>query len=47
MGHAMGATGGNLISIMCDELERRNLKRGLVAISGAIGAGAAALIERD
>lgn len=47
MGHAMGATGGNLVSIMCDELERRNLKRGIVAISGAMGAGAAALIERD
>ncbi|MDG0979545.1 MAG: acetyl-CoA C-acyltransferase [Halieaceae bacterium] len=46
MGHAMGATGGNIISILCDELERQDLKRGLVAISGAMGAGAAALIER-
>lgn len=47
MGHAMGATGGNLVSILCDELERRDMCRGVVAISGAMGAGAAALIERD
>lgn len=46
MGHAMGATGGNIISILCDELERRNLKRGILAISGAMGAGAAVLLER-
>lgn len=46
MGHAMGATGGNLTSMMCDELERRHLKRGIIAISGAMGAGGAALIER-
>lgn len=47
MGHAMGATGGNVISILCDELERQSLKRGVVAISGAMGAGAAVLIERE
>lgn len=46
MGHAMGATGGNLIGIMLDELERRGLRRGIVAISGAAGAGAAMLIDR-
>lgn len=47
MGHAMGATGGNLISMMTDELERRGLNRGLIAISGAAGAGGALLIERE
>lgn len=47
MGHAMGATGGNLIGTMIDELERRGLKRGLIAISGAAGAGAAMLLERQ
>lgn len=47
MGHAMGATGVNLIGTMTDELERRGLRRGVVAISGAAGAGAAVLVERS
>ncbi|WP_312470286.1 acetyl-CoA C-acyltransferase [Neobacillus sp.] len=46
MGHALGATGGMLICTLLDELERRNKKRGLVAISGGAGIGTALIIER-
>jgi acetyl-CoA C-acetyltransferase len=46
MGHAMGATGINLIGIMLDELERRDLSTGLIAISGAAGIGGALILER-
>lgn len=46
MGHAMGATGVNLIGTMIDELERRDLETGLIAISGATGVGGAMIIER-
>ncbi|MCM3763816.1 acetyl-CoA C-acetyltransferase [Neobacillus niacini] len=46
MGHALGATGGMLICTLLDELERRNQRRGLVAISGAAGVGTALIIER-
>ncbi|PWA09423.1 acetyl-CoA C-acyltransferase [Pueribacillus theae] len=45
-GHAMGATGGMLIITLLDELERKNLQRGLVAISGGGGVGTAMIIER-
>lgn len=47
MGHAMGATGINLLSTLADELERRDLSTGVVAISGAAGIGAAVVIDRD
>jgi acetyl-CoA C-acetyltransferase len=47
MGHAMGATGINLLSTLADELERRDLNTGVVAISGAAGIGAAVVIDRD
>ncbi|WLR57677.1 hypothetical protein LC048_11000 [Mesobacillus subterraneus] len=46
MGHALGATGGTMLLTLIDELERRNKKRGLVAISGGAGVGAAMVIER-
>ncbi len=46
MGHPLGATGGNLVSTLLDELERRDLHRGLVAIPGGAGVGVATLIER-
>ena len=46
MGHPLGATGGNLISILLDELERRKLQRGVVSICGGGGVGVATLIER-
>lgn len=46
LGHAMGATGATLICTVLDELERRDLSIGLVAVSGAAGIGTATIIER-
>jgi len=46
LGHPMGATGSIMVSTLIDELERRDLKSGIVATSGAAGAGTAILIER-
>jgi acetyl-CoA C-acetyltransferase len=45
LGHPMGATGAIMAGTLLDELERRNLQRGLVAASGAAGSGSALLIE--
>lgn len=46
MGHALGGTGGMLLATILDELERRDQKLGLVAISGGGGVGTAMIIER-
>jgi acetyl-CoA C-acetyltransferase len=46
LGHPMGATGAIMAGVLLDELERRELSRGIVAASGAGGAGSALLIER-
>lgn len=46
MGHPLGATGGNLLCTLLDELERRDKKRGVIAIPGGAGVGVATLIER-
>jgi acetyl-CoA C-acetyltransferase len=46
MGHALGATGGMLVTTLLDALEHRGLKRGLIAISGGAGVGTAMIIER-
>jgi len=46
LGHAMGATGTSLVGTVLDELERRDLNVGLVAVSGAAGIGTATIIER-
>ncbi|MEX1667838.1 acetyl-CoA C-acetyltransferase [Zhongshania guokunii] len=46
MGHPLGATGGMLVGTILDELERRNLKRGLVALCVGGGMGIATIIER-
>lgn len=46
LGHPMGATGAMMAGTLLDELERRNLKTGIVAASGAAGIGTALLIER-
>jgi acetyl-CoA C-acetyltransferase len=45
LGHAMGATGTTLVGMLVDELERRGLRRGVAAVSGALGLGAAVVIE--
>lgn len=46
LGHPMGATGGIMLGVLLDELERRDLRRGVVAASGAGGSGSAILVER-
>lgn len=45
LGHSMGATGGVMISMMVDELKRRNKITGLIAICGAAGSGNAILVK--
>lgn len=44
--HPIGATDAVLIGTLLDELERRNLKRGLVTMCAAGGMAAALIIER-
>ena len=46
LGHPMGATGAIMAGVLLDELERRDQRLGIVAASGAAGAGSALLIER-
>ncbi|MDE5445774.1 acetyl-CoA C-acetyltransferase [Bradyrhizobium sp. CSA207] len=46
MGHPLGATGAVLIGTLVDELERRDLKRGLATLCAAGGMGIATLVER-
>ena len=46
MGHPLGATGGMLIGTLLDEMERRNLKYGLVSLCEAAGMASATIIER-
>jgi acetyl-CoA C-acetyltransferase len=46
LGHPIGATGSILIGTVLDELERRNLKRGLVTMCAAGGMAPAVIIER-
>jgi acetyl-CoA C-acetyltransferase len=46
LGHPMGATGAIMTGVLLDELERRQQRLGIVAASGAAGAGSALLIER-
>ncbi len=46
LGHPIGATGSILIGTILDELERRNLKRGLVTMCAAGGMAPAIIIER-
>jgi acetyl-CoA C-acetyltransferase len=46
LGHPIGATGSMLIGTLLDELERRDLKRGLVTMCAAGGMAPAILIER-
>ncbi|WP_067828561.1 acetyl-CoA C-acetyltransferase [Nocardia inohanensis] len=46
MGHPLGATGAMLVGTMIDELERRDLRRGLITLCVAGGMGIATIIER-
>ena len=46
MGHPLGATGAMLLNTVLDELERRDLKTGLVTLCVGAGMGIATIIER-
>jgi acetyl-CoA C-acetyltransferase len=46
LGHPLGATGCMILSNLLDELERRNLKRGLATLCVGGGMGIATIIER-
>jgi acetyl-CoA C-acetyltransferase len=46
LGHPIGTTGTMLINTMLDELERRDLKRGLISMCAAGGMAPAIIIER-
>jgi acetyl-CoA C-acetyltransferase len=46
LGHPIGATGAMLIGTLLDELERRDLATGLVAMCTGGGMGTATIIER-
>ena len=46
LGHPLGATGAMLIGTLLDELERRDLRRGLVTLCVGGGMGIATIIER-
>ncbi len=46
MGHPLGATGGCLVSVVLDELERRDLNRGMLSLCVGGGMGISTIIER-
>jgi len=46
MGHPLGATGAMILGTLLDELEARNLQRGLVTLCVGGGIGIATIIER-
>jgi acetyl-CoA C-acetyltransferase len=46
LGHPLGATGCMLVGTVLDELERRDLRRGLVTLCVGAGMGVATIIER-
>ncbi|WP_353809420.1 acetyl-CoA C-acetyltransferase [Agromyces sp. SYSU T00194] len=46
MGHPLGATGAMILGTMLDELERRDLRRGLATLCVGAGMGIATVIER-
>jgi acetyl-CoA C-acetyltransferase len=46
MGHPLGATGAMILGTLIDELERRDLRRGLATLCVGGGMGIAAIVER-
>ena len=46
MGHPLGATGAMIVGTLIDELERRDLRRGLATLCVGGGMGIATIIER-
>ena len=47
LGHPFAATGGRLVTSLCYELQRNNLKRGVISVCAAGGMAAAVLVTRD
>ena len=46
IGHPFAATAGRMITTLAEELERRNLKRGLISICAAGAMAGAIILER-
>jgi acetyl-CoA C-acetyltransferase len=46
MGHPLGATGGMILGILVDELERQNKRYGLATLCVGGGMGIATVVER-
>src|SRR5690606_7280993 len=46
MGHPLGATGAMILGTLLDELERRDLRRGLATLCVGGGMGIATIVER-
>lgn len=46
MGHLIGATGAMILGTLLDELERRDLRRGVCTLCAGGGIGIATIIER-
>lgn len=46
MGHPLGSTGGILLATMINELERENLRYGLITLCSALGMSGTMIIER-
>lgn len=46
MGHPLGSTGGILLATMINELERENLRYGLITLCAALGMSGTMIIER-
>jgi len=46
MGHPLGATGAMILGTLIDELERRDLRRGLATLCVGGGMGIATIVER-
>ena len=47
MGHPLGATGAMILGTLVDELERRDLRRGLATLCVGGGMGIAMCVARD
>ena len=46
LGHPLGATGAMLLGTVLDELERRDLRYGLVTLCAGLGMGVTTIIDR-
>lgn len=46
LGHPLGATGGMILGTLLDEMERQNLKTGMVSLCEAAGMASSTIIER-